>query len=216
MLVLNLNIIIGLITLLEMGFAVLFLKQYLKDKSTMTFCMFLVVLGLLADAFLIAVGSINNQYATIGISRIRFIAHGALIPLMFPICGYALKLNKKWLNVIWFITALIMVAGIAQAFAVKLEPVTLGNTYRYVSSDETPLWAEKIRRLLSFGTVIPIIVSGIIIWIKQKRTYFFLAGLLMFVFSAIGPATGNLDLIFFFSMIGELFICFFFYLNQTK
>jgi hypothetical protein len=34
----------------------------------------------------------------------------------------------------------------------------------------------------------------------------------MFAFSALGPATGNMDLIFFISMIGEVLMVLFFYL----
>ena len=42
------------------------------------------------------------------------------------------------------------------------------------------------------------------VWIKEKTPTFFLAGALMFVFAALGPATGNSDLIFLISMFGKL------------
>ncbi|SDB30819.1 hypothetical protein SAMN02910298_01522 [Pseudobutyrivibrio sp. YE44] len=206
-----LNIEIGLICLVELGFIMMFLKQFFKEKNGISLCMLLVAVGLFLDAFLIAIGSVKPEGISENVSRVRFLAHGLLIPLMFPICGYALGFGKKAMRILWAVTAVIMVIGLAQGFAVKLEPEVLGKTYRHVSSDATPMWAEKVRRLLSFGTVIPVIIVGIYTWVKKKNKNIFLAGLLMFVFSAVGPATGNFDLIFFFSMIGEVFLCLFFY-----
>lgn len=56
-------------------------------------------------------------------------------------------------------------------------------------------------------------IVGVIAWIKQKTPHLFLSSFLMFAFSALGPATGNADLIFFISMIGEVlmiaFFCFY-------
>ena len=54
--------------------------------------------------------------------------------------------------------------------------------------------------MLSFGTVVPLMLVGIYVWIRQKTPHLFLSGFLMFFFSAVGPATGNTDLIFFISM----------------
>ena len=56
------------------------------------------------------------------------------------------------------------------------------------------------------------IIAGVIVWIRQKTPFFFLSGFLMFAFSALGPASGNADLIFFISMFGELFMVLFLYL----
>ena len=38
----------------------------------------------------------------------------------------------------------------------------------------------------------------------------------MFVFAALGPATGNMDLLFVISMFGELFMILFYYLYVIK
>lgn len=83
---------------------------------------------------------------------------------------------------------------------------------RHVAGDATPVWADKINRVLSFGTVLPLIAAGAVVIKRKKNPTMFLAGLLMFVFTALGPATGNADLIFLISMIGELLMAFFFYL----
>ena len=44
----------------------------------------------------------------------------------------------------------------------------------------------------------------------------FFAAFFMFLFSALGPATGNTDLIFYVSMFGEVLMVFFFYLYASK
>ena len=87
---------------------------------------------------------------------------------------------------------------------------------RYASSEATPAWADAISRVLSFGTVIPMMIVGVIVWVKKKTPHLFLSGLLMFSFSALGPATGNSDLIFFISMFGEVCMVLFLYLFCKK
>lgn len=52
--------------------------------------------------------------------------------------------------------------------------------------------------------MIPLNIVGIAVWIRQKTPLLFLSGFLMFAFSALGPASGNFDLIFFISMFGEV------------
>ena len=110
---------------------------------------------------------------------------------------------------------LVIVLGIAQAIALNLDIKVIGEVIRHTSTG-SPLWAEKISRVLSYGTVIPLMIVGIIVWIKEKTPHLFLSGFLMFAFSALGPATGNFDLIFFISMIGELFMLLFFLLYAKK
>ena len=58
--------------------------------------------------------------------------------------------------------------------------------------------------------------AGIIVWIRQKNPHLFLSGFFMFVFVALGPATGYTDLIFFISMFGELLMVLFLYLYCRK
>jgi hypothetical protein len=70
--------------------------------------------------------------------------------------------------------------------------------------------------LLAFGTIIPVILAGIAVWIKQKTPLLLLAGVLMFAFAALGPATGNLDLNFLITMFGEVFLVGFFLLYARR
>lgn len=196
---------------LEAIMAVLLGLKYKKDRSLMTLCMLLIDIGLFVDALFIVLGAVVPGGPPEAVSHIRFISHGVLIPLMFPICGYGLKLKGKAMKAVWIFTAIICVLGFAEGLATHLEVREIGEIIRHASADTTPAWAETVSSILSFGTVIPLMLVGIIVWIKQKTPHLFLSGFLMFAFSALGPATGNADLIFFISMIGEILMVAFFY-----
>ena len=211
----NLTILIFAITIIEAILGVLLFVSYGKSKKMSTLCMALITVGLVVDAFLIGIGKFLPNGPIEGLSRVRFICHGALIPLIFPICGYGLRLKKSVMKVLWIVTAVVIILGIAQAVAIGLDIKTMGDVIRHTSTG-TPMWAEKISRILSYGTVIPLMIVGIIVWVKEKTPHLFLSGFLMFAFSALGPATGNFDLIFFISMIGELFMILFFLLYAKR
>jgi hypothetical protein len=200
----------------ETVIAVLLFKRWQKTKQPLSLLTLLVSAGLILDAVIIGLGSWIATDVLKTISPIRFIAHGVLIPLLFPICGYALDFKKPVMNVLWIVTALLMAAGAAQAIFTVLEPKEIAGVLRYVSSADTPKWTDMISNVLSFGTVIPMMIAGVIVWIRQKAPQLFLAAFLMFLFSALGPAAGNMDLIFFISMFGELFMVLFLYLYAKR
>ena len=204
--------LIWMICAIEVVFALLLYKQYKESKSTMVACMLFIDAGLFLDALFIVLGAFVEGGLPEIVSRLRFITHGLLIPLMFPICGYGLKWKDSLMKGVWIFTAMMMVAGLAQALAIDLELKVVGSVLRHVSADTSPAWAEMISSILSFGSVIPLMIVGIVVWVKQKTPHLFLSGFLMFVFSALGPATGNFDLIFFISMFGEVLMTLFFYL----
>ncbi len=172
-----------------------------------------ITTGLFLDAFGISIGNVIGEGGLLlAISRVRFIAHGVLIPLLFPICGYALKWKKKAMLITWIVTIVVMIAGLAEAIATVLEPITFAGVLRYMSAKgQTPTWATIITLALSFGTVIPLIICGLIVWIKQKTPFLFLSGLGMFVFAAMGPAIDN-NLTFYITMFGEVLMVVFMFL----
>ncbi len=172
----------------------------------------ILTLGLILDAAIIGIGSILTPEALQTVSPVRFIAHGLLIPLLFPIMGYSLNFKKFLMFIVWSFTLALMVLGVLQAVKTPLVTETIANVTRMKAGEGTPKWADAISRVLSFGTVIPMMIVGVIVWIKEKTPHLFLAGFLMFVFSALGPATGNTDLIFFISMFGEILMVLFLYL----
>ena len=208
----NCSLVIWIIVAIEAIPGVSLAAAYKKDKRPVIICMILVDFGLLVDALLINLGGFFDGGLPEPVSRLRFILHGMLIPLLFPICGYSLKLKRKVMSVIWALTAVVMVLGLAEGMSITLELIQLGDVVRHNSADFSPAWAETIRSFLSFGTVIPLIIVGIAVWIKQKTPTLFLSGFLMFIFAALGPATGNLDLLFVITMIGEVLMILFFML----
>lgn len=191
-------------------------KKYSSSKNPMFLCMALITTGLFIDALGISLGSVLTGNVLTVVSRIRFISHGILIPLLLPICAYALVLNKTWMKAVWILTAILMIAGMAEAIATVFEPDTIAGVTRFKAAASTPGWASAISKALSFGTVIPLMISGIIVWIKQNTPFLFLSGFSMFAFSALGPATGNSDLIFYISMFGEVLMVLFLYLYAEK
>lgn len=208
----NCSLVIWIIVAIEAILGVSLAAAYKKDRRPIIICMILVDFGLLVDALLINLGGFFDGGLPEPVSRLRFILHGMLIPLLFPICGYSLKLKRKVMSVIWALTAVVMVLGLAEGMSITLELIQLGDVVRHNSADFSPAWAETIRSFLSFGTVIPLIIVGIAVWIKQKTPTLFLSGFLMFIFAALGPATGNFDLLFVITMIGEVLMILFFML----
>lgn len=208
----NCSLVIWIIVAIEAILGVSLAAAYKKDRRPIIICMILVDFGLLVDALLINLGGFFDGGLPEPVSRLRFILHGMLIPLLFPICGYSLKLKRKVMSVIWALTAVVMVLGLAEGMSITLELIQLGDVVRHNSADSSPAWAETIRSFLSFGTVIPLIIVGIAVWIKQKTPTLFLSGFLMFIFAALGPATGNFDLLFVITMIGEVLMILFFML----
>ncbi|MCQ2413079.1 MAG: hypothetical protein MJ057_09035 [Sphaerochaetaceae bacterium] len=205
------------IAVLEMVLFVIAIRSYKNKGSKIVLLTACITIGLFLDAFIIGLGAFVNIEALRAISRIRFISHGVLIPLLFAICSLALDLKKPFSTIFYAITGILMVAGLAEALATVLDVTTIAGISRMASvKGQTPAWAEGISSILSFGAVIPLIIVGVIVWIREKTPYLFLAGFLMFAFSALGPATGNAKFIFYISMYGEILMVFFLYLYGLR
>lgn len=210
-------VLVWVITLIHLVFLVVAFRQYARTKKPLFLLSGLIVLGLFYDALILSLGSILPEGTLLRtLSRLRFVFHGALIPLIFPICAYALDFSKTWKTIVWIFTGILIALGIAEGFATDLSLQQVAGILRYTSGEGTPGWAGAVSGILSYGTVVPLIIAGIIVWIKQKTPALFLAGFLMFLFSALGPATGNFDLIFFISMFGEVCMALFFLVYANK
>lgn len=173
----------------------------------------LVAFGLFYDALILALGTVMQESGLFRIlSLMRYVLHCGLIPLLFPICAEALGFKKIGMRIVWIVTAVMIAVGLAAGFVTQLEPKTVGTVLRYASADTTPAWSSGIQNGLSYGPIVVLIACGIIAWVKRKRPELFLSGFFMFAFSALGPGTGNFDLIFFISMFGEVLMAFFFWL----
>ena len=210
-------ILVWIITALHLLFTVLAFARFARTKAPLFLLIGLVAFGLFYDALVQGLGGALGEGASLmALSRFRFVFHGALIPLMFPICAYGLNFRKPWKIAVWVLTAVIIVLGVAEGFATELAPENMAGILRYKSGAGTPGWAKGVSSLLAFGTIIPVILAGVAAWIKQKTPLLLLAGVLMFAFAALGPATGNLDLNFLITMIGEVFLALFFLLYAQR
>lgn len=210
------GIVITVVTILNLVICGLLIYSSVKNKKIMPLCMGLIAFGLFYDGLIISLGNklSGNPGLLTGLSQVRYLCHGLFVPLIFPICAFALFKTKKLISIGWIIGVVLIALGIASGIATELELSTIAGVTRYTFAESTPAWANGITYLLSFGCVIPLIITGVIVWKKQKTPFLFLSGFLMFLFSALPPATGNTDLIFSISMLGEVSMVFFMLLYQ--
>ena len=209
-------VLTAVLALGELLFGILLIREYKAAPKPILLLMAAVSFALCYDAAVLACGSFLPESVLKPLSQVRFILHGACIPLLLPICAEALGWKGGVKKAVWCVTVLIMAGGFVSGLLTKLEPSSAAGISRYLSGEGTPAFAERFLRILSYGTVVPLIVTGIIVWIKQKTPFLFLSGFLMFAFSALGPATGNFDLIFLIGMFGELFMVLFFWLYGKR
>ena len=184
----------------------------------MVLCMALVTAGLLFDGAVILLGRWLPEGLLRVLSMGRFLFHGLCMPLLLMISAYALGAKGKAAKAIWAVAALLMALGALSGFLTKLEMVDFAGFLRCTASDATPPWADRFLSILSVAMVIPLILAGIWLMIKKKGPFLFLSGLFMFAFSALGPATGNIDLIFLIGMIGEalMVLCFLLHARRAR
>ena len=202
-------VMLWVITAIEIFFTVLLFSRYLRSRNMIFLLSGLICVGLTYDALILALGSIMTEGSLLmGLSRMRYVLHGGLIPLIFLICAYALNFRGFWKAASWLFTGILMVLGIADGCIRVIGVQTVAGICRYASVS-APAWAEIVNSLLTFGTVIPMMAAGVVVWVKQKTPHLFLSAFLMFAFSGLGAAC--LELMFYISMYGELLMALFLY-----
>ena len=195
-------------------FMALIFRKYAKSKQIIFLLSGLIAFGLFYDALILALGSFMREGAMLlAMSRMRYVLHGTLIPLIFAICAYALDFKGLWLKGAWVLTGILMVLGIADGCVRTIGVETVAGICRYASVT-APAWADIVNSLLTFGTVIPMMIVGIVVWVKQKTPHLFLSAFLMFAFSGLGAAC--LELMFYISMYGEVLMTVFLYLYADR
>ena len=202
------------ISAVELFFTVLLFSRYVKTKNLIFLLSGMICVGLTYDALVLAFGSfLTEGTALLALSRMRYVFHGGLIPLIFAICAYALNFKKVWKIAAWVFTGVLIVLGIADGCIREIGVQTVAGVCRYASVS-APAWAEIVNSLLTFGTVIPMMIAGVVVWIKQKTPHLFLSAFLMFLFSGLGAAC--LELMFYISMYGELLMALFLYFYALR
>ena len=199
-----------IITAIHVIFMVLIFSRYRQTRQKIFILSFDIAFGLFYDAFVLALGTVLPAGGLLqALSRMRYVFHGMLIPLIFPICAYALDARATVKKLVWVLTGILIALGVADGCIRVIGVEEVAGVVRYASVS-APAWAEIVNSLLTFGTVIPLMVVGIVVWGKQKTPHLFLAGFLMFAFSGLGAAC--LELMFYISMYGEVLMTAFFYL----
>ena len=197
------------ITALELTFTVLLFSRYTKTRNLIFLLSGLICVGLTYDALILALGGLMTEGAGLmALSRMRYVFHGGLIPLIFLICAYALNFKGFWKTAAWVLTGILILLGVADGCIRVIDVTTVAGICRYASVS-APAWAEIVNSLLTFGTVIPMMIAGVVVWKKQKTPHLFLSAFLMFLFSGLGAAC--MELMFYISMYGELLMALFLY-----
>lgn len=198
----------------HIAFMVLTFSRYSKTKNPIFLLTGFITFGLFYDAFILALGSFMTEGTLLlTMSRMRYILHGTLIPLIFPLCAYSLNAKGLARKVVWVLAGVLIALGFADGCVRSIGAVTVAGICRYASVS-APAWAEIVNSLLTFGTVIPLMIVGLVVWKKQKTPTLFFSGFLMFAFSGLGAAC--LELMFYISMYGEVLMALFFYLYALK
>lgn len=204
-------IIVAAITAFELLMFLLLLAVHKKRKAGIALIMAFMALGLVLDGVAMLSGTLLKQGDILyWINKGRYFLHGIMVPLMFTISLYALDPLKGGKILAWIITFILMGAGVAMAYFTEIEPVEFAGIIRYTQSDLTPKWAQIVDRVMTIGGVVPVILAGIFLLKKEGNISMLLAAIMMFVFSALGPITKNMDLNFMISMFGEALMMLFF------
>ena len=209
-------LVVGVLLLVEAVVLVCLLREYKRAKAPMVLCMALVTAGLLFDGAVILLGRWLPEGLLRTLSVGRYLFHGLCMPLLLMITVYALGGKGKVTKAFWAVAAVLMALGAVAGLLTKLDVVDFAGFLRCTGSDATPKWADSYLSVLSVAMVVPLILGGIWLMIKKKGPFLFLSGLFMFAFSALGPATGNVDLIFLIGMIGEALMVLFFLLYAKR
>ena len=183
----------------------------------------ILCIGLFYDALILALGSFLPFGPLLkNLSQLRYVLHFALIPLLFPLCFYALTGNKTVITIVWIVTILLMIGGLYASLNLVTEPIAFGVN-RYAQAAETPGWVNGLIQALNIVPDFFIIGVGIYLMFKKKNPHMFLAGFLMLAFTMLGIFLGKdpggdkkLSLMFYISMYGEAAMVYFLYRYMKK
>ena len=216
--------VLWIMAVLELFSVISMFRQYRRQgKDPVPLLTGIICIGLFYDALILAAGSFLPFGSLLKtLSQFRYILHFTLIPLLFPLCFYALTEKKIVIRIVWILTGLLMVGGFFASLKLVTEGIALGVS-RYAQASETPGWVNGMMQVLNIVPDFFIIGAGIWLWIRKKNPHMFLAGFLMLVFTMIGMFFGKdpsgdsrMSLMFYISMYGEAAMVFFLYCYMIR
>ena len=208
-----------LMTVSDFLFIALTFRSYKAKKDRIALLTGILCLGLFYDSLILSCGSFL-QFGPFfkALSQFRYVLHCLLIPLLFPICAYSFKADRKLVIAVWALTAVIMAVGLYSGFHIVTEERVVGAIRRYAQSDNTPAFANTLVSMLDILPVFFMIGTGAVLSFKKKNPNLMLAGIFMLLFTLAGIFLGKdpngdrtQSLMFYISMFGESFMVFFLY-----
>ena len=203
-------------TILYVVIFILSIREYLKLKRLVFILLLIQCVGFVYDGLIMLIGYSMSDNVLKGFNIVRYILHGIMVPILIAFTGYALQFRRDKLYVNWVITIIFIILGVAAAACTKMEIQEFGNIKRCGQHDDTPRWVSSVDTVMNIGSVIYMLIAGIILFIIKREFFYFLSGLFMLIFSAIGPASGNADLNFLLSVYGEILMIIFLFVFFKK
>ena len=204
------SIIIGII--IYSIISKLTISYYLNTKDIILIFFLIEIFGLIYDGAIILLGFLMSGGILLFFNRLRFILHGILVPLLILFSAYALKSTGRVFYVQLIILIILSIIGMIAGIIAKLKIVEDAVLKRYTFNEDKTSLIMIIFNVMNIGSVLYMIVVGVLLLIRSKEYYFFLAGIFMLIFSAIGPAIGKIELNYLLSMYGEVLMVVFLYL----
>jgi len=204
------SIIIGII--IYSIISKLTISYYLNTKDIILIFFLIEIFGLIYDGAIILLGFLMSGGILLFFNRLRFILHGILVPLLILFSAYALKSTGRVFSAQLIILIILSIIGMIAGIIAKLKLVEDAVLKRYTFNEDKTSLIMIIFNVMNIGSVLYMIVVGVLLLIRSKEYYFFLAGIFMLIFSAIGPAIGKIELNYLLSMYGEVLMVVFLYL----
>ena len=189
---------------LQTVLAVIVFRQYQRGRSRFTLIPFLVILALVADNFVIAIGRFIGEGDTLkALNSIRFITHALFTSwLVVFTLDIARRAGLQWAksNVVqyffWGLAIALCALGVyMDILKLQMEPVQEAETLRYRNGgfEGPPIPYIVVILILT--------VVGLQLWIKTKKPWVFLGALIEFICAPLGfrfPIVGQ---------FGEVALC---------
>ena len=193
------------------------IREYFKMKRLVFILLMIECVGFIYDSIIMLIGKELSDDSLKGTNIVRYILHGILVPTLIAFTGYALQFRRDKLYINWVVTIICIILGLAAAICTKMSMEDeFGKLKRCGIDDDTPGWVSPIDTVMNIGSVIYMLIAGIILIVVKRDFFYFLSGLLMLIFSAIGPASGNSDLNFLLSVYGEVLMIIFLFVFFKK
>ena len=214
------SIALGSIIVCTVLYALIFvlsIREYLKMKRLVFILLMIECIGFIYDGIIMMAGKKMSKSTLKGTNIFRYILHGILVPCLIAFTGYALKFRRDKLYINWVVTIICIILGLLAAISTKMKiEEEFGKIKRCGMHDDTPGWVSSIDTMMNIGSVIYMMIAGLILIIVNRVFLYFLAGFFMLIFSAIGPASGNSDLNFLLSVYGEILMMIFLFVFFKK